>query len=54
MICPECGQECIGVWVDFGIGAYEYWGATGFDSQKEFVTQCCEVPLPEWPDGFDD
>lgn len=50
--CPGCGAidpECN--WEDFGIGAYEYWGFTGFDSHLEFVTRCCEAP-PEkfWPD----
>ena len=47
MKCPSCGEECRGIWVDFGIGAYEYWGATGVDSRLVFVSDCCEVELPE-------
>jgi hypothetical protein len=42
--CTECGQECNVIIIDFGIGAYEYWGATGIDSQIDAVSDCCEAP----------
>lgn len=45
--CPACGEECTGAWLDFGIGAYEYWGAHGVDVQMAYVSPCCEAPLPE-------
>ena len=42
--CEDCEQECsVGI-VDFGIGHYEFWGAPGFDSQPEAVSDCCEAP----------
>jgi hypothetical protein len=41
--CKECGEPCTVIGVDFGIGAYEYWGATGYDSRVELVSNCCEV-----------
>jgi hypothetical protein len=47
--CPDCGAldpEIIEE--DFGIGAYEYWGATGYDSQYAFVTACCEAEPVEY------
>lgn len=46
-ICPGCDQECMGVWSDFGIGPYEYWGAPGVDVQMAYVSSCCEAALPE-------
>lgn len=43
MICPGCNVLNPEMeWVDFGIGAYEYWGATGCDVQEVWVTKCCE------------
>jgi hypothetical protein len=43
--CTECGEPCEVIVVDFGIGAYEYWGATGYDSRPEAVSNCCEAPV---------
>ena len=43
IVCTACGDPCEVVTVDFGIGAYEYWGAPGFDSQPAEVSQCCEA-----------
>jgi hypothetical protein len=43
--CTGCGDPCHVVEVDFGIGAYEYWGAPGFDSRIERVSNCCEAPV---------
>lgn len=42
--------------VDFGIGAYEYWGATGVDIRLSHVSDCCEAEFvddefPEPPVG---
>lgn len=41
--CPECGKESRVVSIDFGIGAYEYWGAPGVHVQMCDVTECCEA-----------
>ena len=29
--------------MDFGIGAYEFWGSPGVDTQLCYVSQCCEA-----------
>jgi hypothetical protein len=43
IICKECNHECQVITVDFGIGAYEYWGAHGVDVQLADVSNCCEA-----------
>lgn len=43
--CSECRKEAVAVQRDFGIGAYEYWGATGFDSCIMTVSECCDGDL---------
>lgn len=43
-ICSRCLEPCEVVVVDFGVGPYEFWGATGFDSRPEAVSNCCEAP----------
>lgn len=50
--CTECGQQCNVMVIDFGIGAYEYWGATGIDSQPGAVSGCCEVPAVDNAGNF--
>lgn len=42
--CTECGQPCNVIPVDFGIGAYEFWGAKSIDVQIEAVSDCCDAP----------
>lgn len=49
MYCNACGKECTVIEVDFGIGAYEYWGATGVDVQICEVSDCCEADYDEVP-----
>lgn len=46
-ICSCCGQPADTREVDFGIGSYEYWGSTGFDSNVQTVSSCCEAPMME-------
>jgi hypothetical protein len=52
--CKGCGEPCRVISVDFGIGAYEYWGAPGYDSRIELVSDCCEADYdgeePEYED----
>ena len=43
MKCEACLKQCRMITVDFGIGAYEYWGAPGFDVQLADVSDCCEA-----------
>ena len=48
MICPGCDRKDPDmVWVDFGIGPYEYWGAPGTDIQWCYVTKCCEASVED-------
>ena len=43
-ICPACGvADPEIVTIDFGIGAYEYWGAVGYHTDEHPVTRCCEA-----------
>lgn len=43
--CSECRNLCNDVERDFGIGSYEYWGASGSDSNIQTVSECCEADL---------
>ena len=47
IICPECKEPCTVVTADNGIGSYEYWGATGFDSHPYPASNCCEAEIDE-------
>ena len=56
--CSYCNQECEVEVVDEGIGAYEYWGATGVDVRLVEVSSCCgedvtDEPPEEDEDGTD-
>lgn len=42
--CPEHGRVKV-KWEDHGIGAYEYWGARGYDSQMRPVCPECDETL---------
>jgi hypothetical protein len=46
-ICSFCKKPCFVNIVDFGIGQYEYWGASGVDTQLAVVSTCCEAPVFE-------
>lgn len=54
--CRACREECQVVEIDLGIGAYEYWGATGVDSHVVRASNCCEADfdVEEFPDDEDD
>lgn len=41
-LCAACGQPAELIEVDFGIGPYEFWGATGVHVDIQTVTECCE------------
>lgn len=43
--CAECRQPCRDVKRDFGIGAYEYWGARAVDTNIQTVSHCCDGDL---------
>lgn len=47
LLCSACGEVAEGTSVDFGIGAYEYWGAGGVDRNVQWVSHCCEATLLE-------
>lgn len=42
-LCAACGQPAKGRDVDFGIGAYEFWGCKGVDTDVQHVSECCEA-----------
>jgi len=50
--CKGCGEPCNIVEVDFGIGAYEYWGAPGVDKQIAEVSDCCETDAYVYSDDI--
>jgi hypothetical protein len=51
MFCAECKKPCNEIEVDFGYGAYEFWGARGYHTDKRLVSDCCEADtLDELPD----
>jgi hypothetical protein len=45
--CPACGKKCEGHKEDFGIGAYEYWGARGTHHDYRIVSDCCEEEMTD-------
>lgn len=45
--CCECKEPCDVTWTDEGIGAYEYWGATGVDVRWEASSDCCDAEVTE-------
>jgi hypothetical protein len=57
-VCSECKQPAEFSLEDFGIGAYEFWGARGTHHDWQWVSECCEaspdgeveVPEPDYPD----
>ena len=51
--CSECLKPCKDVQRDFGIGAYEYWGASGSDSNWQWVSACCDGDLLN-PEQYDE
>jgi len=54
MYCTECGELCNAKDVDFGIGAYEYWGQRCVDRNIQTVSDCCEAEIRDYPLEEDD
>lgn len=52
--CSECNEECEAIKVDYGIGHYEFWGATGCHENWQWVSECCEGDLMDEPIGEDE
>ena len=46
-ICNCCGMECDAVYVDNGIGSYEFWGATGVHHDYRWESPCCGEEVVE-------
>lgn len=40
--CGDCGKECDWQTLDYGIGAYEFWGSRGVHVNMQTVSTCCE------------
>jgi hypothetical protein len=47
--CSECKNPCEPTIVDFGIGSYEFWGQRGNDTNRQWVSNCCEAEMHEGP-----
>lgn len=41
--CPSCKMEVVPVKIDFGIGAYEYWGSREIHRDVRVVCPECET-----------
>jgi hypothetical protein len=51
--CFCCGalmEEDDLIYVDFGIGKFEYWGATYNDVRMELASPCCHAAYEELDD----
>lgn len=46
-ICGMCGEMCMPVFEDCGIGPFEFWGRKQVDRRMEWVSDCCHAPLSE-------
>jgi hypothetical protein len=44
-ICSECKKPCKEARRNFGIGAYEFWGAAGSQDNWQWVSHCCDGDL---------
>ena len=45
--CPQCDKRVSANFEDFGIGAYEYWGAKGVDTDIRAICPECESELDD-------
>lgn len=45
--CEDCGQPCTAVLVDFGHGWTEHFGSRAYDTNKQWVSDCCDAPIYE-------
>lgn len=43
--CSECGEFCVSVTVDFGVGYTEAWGRGHTDVDLCEVSPCCEAEV---------
>jgi len=50
--CGECLRVCKKQSLDYGIGAYEFWGAAGYDHRFAIVSVCCEAELITYAERF--
>ena len=51
-LCSSCHLPAEGKFKDFGIGAYEYWGAPGVDTDVQYVSVCCEASFVKNEAGY--
>ena len=52
--CPQCEKEVDVVMIDCGIGAYEYWGAKGVDTDLRPSCSICQEELDSQDVFWDD
>ena len=46
--CSACESEASGTWIDFGYGEVPWGSTTATDTNRCFVSECCEAPLKRW------
>ncbi len=46
-VCAECDQKAQYRLMYFGIGSYEFWGATGNHVEWAWASECCEAEEQE-------
>ena len=51
--CKECGEVEV-VWIDNGIGPYEYWGQKCNQHDWQVVCEQCEQPVEDFDEDDDD
>ena len=51
-LCGSCHLPAEGEFRDFGIGAYEYWGALVVDTNVQYVSVCCEAGFVKNQPGY--
>lgn len=52
--CCACNEPCVAIYVDNGIGSYEFWGSRGRHVQKDLASDCCESDVQELCSAEDD
>ena len=48
-VCESCGDRCLAVWHDEGIGPYEFWGQRCVHRDWRWVSPCCGATVVEAP-----
>ena len=50
LICDSCNQECATIYVDLGIGSYDYGDGSYTHTDYQEISECCEGDYEEVED----